>query len=95
MNQNMNTGCGCQGGCPPLDPIVMPCRTCTITRCFPIEQPVICPTHVHRINRYVAVPRYYSTSSTSEETVCPGQAAQGIPSNIGQSTNMNNTNFGM
>ena len=89
MNQNMNTGCGCnQQGCPPLEPIVMPCRTCTITRCFPIEQPIICPTHVHRVNRFVPVPRYYSTSSTSEETICPGQANQGM-NNMGQTGNFN------
>ena len=63
----------------------------TITRCFPIEQPIICPTHVHRINRYVAVPRYYSTHSTSEETVCPGQAAQGFQGTMNQ--NVNNFNM--
>ena len=87
MNQNMNTGCGCnQQSCPPLEPIVMPCKTCTITRCFPIEQPIICPTHVHRVNRFVPVPRYYSTSSSSEETICPGQGMNG---NIGQTGNFN------
>ena len=87
MNQNMNTGCGCHNRpCPPLEPIVMPCKTCTVTRCFPIEQPIICPTHMHTINRYVAVPRYYSTHTTSEETVCPGQAAQGFQ---GQTGNFN------
>ena len=37
----MNTDCGCNNTCPPLEPIVMPCRTCTITRCFPIEQPLV------------------------------------------------------
>lgn len=95
MNQNMNTGCGCQNNnvCPPLEPIVMPCKTCTVTRCFPIEQPIICPTHLHRINRYVAVPRYYSTHTTSEETVCPGQAAQGFQGNTNQNINMNNFNM--
>jgi len=93
MNQNMNTGCGCgcnnQQGCPPLEPIVMPCRTCTITRCYPIEQPIICPNHVHRINRYVPVPRYYTTNSSSEETICPGQASQGFTGNMGQTGNFN------
>lgn len=91
MNQNMNTGsgCGCQRPCPPLEPIVMPCKTCTVTRCFPIEQPIICPSHMHTINRFVPVPRYYSTHSTSEETVCPGQAAQGFQGNMNQTGNFN------
>lgn len=89
MNQNMNTGCGCQNNnvCPPLEPIVMPCKTCTVTRCFPIEQPVICPSHTHIVNRYVPVNRYYYQHTTDQETQCPGQANQG--------NNMNNNNFGM
>ena len=90
MNQNMNNGCGCnQQGCPPLEPIVMPTRTCTITRCFPIEQPIICPNHVHRVNRFVPVPRYYTTNTTSEETICPGQAQQGMNNNFNQTGNFN------
>lgn len=59
------------------------------------SKPIICPTHVHRINRYVAVPRYYPTHSTSEETVCPGQTAQGFQGNVGQGPNMNMNNFNM
>ena len=52
------------------------------------SKPIICPTHVHRVNRFVPVPRYYSTSSTSEETICPGQANQGM-NNMGQTGNFN------
>lgn len=91
MNQNMNTDCGCNNTCPPLEPIVMPCRTCTITRCFPIEQPVICPSHTHVVNRYVPVNRYYYQHTRDEETVCPGQAAQGFQGTMNQ--NMNNFNM--
>ena len=85
MNQNMNMGCGCGNNntCPPLEPIVMPCRTNTVVRCFPIEQPVICPSHTHVVNRYVPVNRYYYQHTTDQETQCPGQVNNG------------NTNFGM
>ena len=90
MNQNMNAGCGCGNNnvCPPLEPIVMPCKTCTVTRCFPIEQPVICPSHTHIVNRYVPVNRYYYQHTTDQETQCPGSATN---TNIGMNTN----NFGM
>ena len=89
MNQNMNTGCGCQNNnaCPQLEPIVMPCRTCTVVRCFPIEQPVICPSHTHVVNRYVPVNRYYYQHTRDEETQCPGQAAQGFQGNVNQNMN--------
>lgn len=86
MNQNMNNGCGCNQACPPLEPIVMPCRTCTVVRCFPIEQPVICPSHTHVVNRYVPVNRYYYQHTTDQETQCPGQVNQGFQ---GQNVNFN------
>lgn len=102
-------GCGCGGqqqGCPPLEPIVMPCKVCNIVKCHPIEQPVICPNHTHVIHRYVPFNRYYYQSSASEETVCPGAQAQGATNiggmgtmpnmpGMGGTTNINTTNFGM
>ena len=53
-----------------------------------IKLPIICPTHVHRVNRFVPVPRYYSTSWTSEKTICPEQENQGM-NNMGQTGNFN------
>ena len=77
MNQNMNAGCGGNPTpCAPLEPIIMPCKTCVITKCHPIEQPVICPSHTHIVHRYVPYNRYYYQSTMDEETQCPGQANQ-------------------
>lgn len=90
MNNDMNTGCGCNQGCPPLEPIVMPTKVCNIVKCHPIEQPVICPSHTNVIHRYVPYNRYYYQNTMSEETQCPGQANTGT--NMG---NINNNNFGM
>ncbi|HHU59323.1 TPA: hypothetical protein GXZ34_00090 [bacterium] len=78
MNPNRDhqgAGC-CRPTCPPLEPIVLPCRVCTIHRCFPVEQPVIVPTHTRIINRGVPVNRFYPSFTQSEETICPGQAGQ-------------------
>lgn len=68
MNPNVNnqtTPC-------PMEPIVMPERVCCINRCHYIEQPVIIPVRTRIINHYIPTPRYYTTSTTSEETVCHG-----------------------
>ncbi len=56
----------------PLDPIVMPERVCYINRCHYVEQPVIIPVHTRIVNHYIPTPRYYTTQTTSEETVCHG-----------------------
>ena len=75
MNQNTydtNRPC-CNRPCPcPMDPIVMPTRVCCVNRCHYVEQPVIIPVHTRVVNHYVPAPRYYTTYTTSEETVCHG-----------------------
>lgn len=70
-NPNTNRNCQCEGPCP-MEPIVLPTRVRCVNRCFPVEQPVIIPVHTRIINHYVPNPRYYTTYTTSEETVCHG-----------------------
>ena len=84
MNNDMNNGCGCNQGCPSLDPIVMPTKVCNIVKCHPIEQPVICPSHTHVIHKFVPYNRYYYQHTSDEETQCPGSQV-----------NNNNTNSTM
>lgn len=79
----MNNNSCCQmNTCPRLTPIVCPERVCYVTRCFPVEQPIIVPYRTHTINQGVIVNRYYPTYSTSEETRCPGQAGASNQTNM-------------
>lgn len=71
MGGNSNN-CSC---CPcKYEPIVMPVREICSDRYFWVEQPIICPINRKIINHYCPRPVYYSTYTTSEETVCEGQA---------------------
>lgn len=75
-NRPMGTTSGCQS-CPyKYEPIVMPVREYVCNRYFWVEQPVICPINRKVVNHYCPRPVYYSTYTTSEETICEGQAAQ-------------------
>ena len=87
-NEMNNMGCNCPS-CPPLEPIVMPTKVCNIVKCHPIEQPIICPDHVHVIHKFVPYNRYYYQHTRDEETQCPGSST-----NTG-TVNVNNTNFNM
>ena len=65
----------CQG-CPcKYEPIVMPVREYVCNRYYYVEQPIICPINRKVVNHNCPRPVYYSTYSTSEETVCEGQTA--------------------
>lgn len=69
--------CSCSSCQCKYDPIVMPVREYVCNRYFYVEQPIICPINRKVVNHYCPRPVYYSTYTTSEETVCEGQMAQG------------------
>ena len=66
----MNKTCPCQQQPCKCDPIVMPTKVCCVNRCYSVEQPIIVPVHTKIVNHYIPRPRYYTTYTTSEETVC-------------------------
>lgn len=77
-NRQMGTTC-CQS-CPcKYEPIVMPVREYVCNRYYWVEQPVICPINRKVVNHYCPRPVYYSTYTTSEETICEGQANSNRP----------------